>query len=386
MNVITVSREYGAGGGETARQLGAALGWQVLDRELLDQAAAIEHVPDAEIERLDEQAIGLLDRLSFHPAHKRYMHGLTEAVQNAAAKGKVVLVGRGTRQILDDLPGAFHLRLVAPLDWRAERMERQEGWTLAEARTRCQEVDRTRRRFTAYFFGKNVEVPESYDLVANTQHLPLDEVVALVTAVVRNDWPKHIPEAMGRRVLTVSRELGAVDASFTGKLGERLDLEVFDRELLEREALQLGVAVSELEKVDDELATVRQREPGTLAQRYYDALGRMMHGLVGRSDVLLVGRGGSQFLREHLLALHVRLVASAEERLRHVQQERGVSEEEARKRIAGSDAARRNVYKAFFGTDWADPLQYHLTVNVGRLQERALDLVAMAATRYWGRR
>src|SRR5436305_9088350 len=71
MNVITVSREYGAGGGEAARQLGEALGWEVLDRELLHRAAAIEHVPDAEIERLDEQAIRLLDRLSFHPAHKR---------------------------------------------------------------------------------------------------------------------------------------------------------------------------------------------------------------------------------------------------------------------------------------------------------------------------
>ena len=48
MKVITVTREYGAGGGEVARQLAATLGWQLLDRELLHQAAEIEHVPDAE--------------------------------------------------------------------------------------------------------------------------------------------------------------------------------------------------------------------------------------------------------------------------------------------------------------------------------------------------
>ena len=55
MNVITISREYGAGGGETAQRLAEALNWRLLDRELLHQAAAIEHVPDAEIERLADR-------------------------------------------------------------------------------------------------------------------------------------------------------------------------------------------------------------------------------------------------------------------------------------------------------------------------------------------
>src|SRR5579872_5136230 len=45
MNILTVSREYGAGGGEVAQRLAAALGWELLDRELLHQAAAVEHVP-----------------------------------------------------------------------------------------------------------------------------------------------------------------------------------------------------------------------------------------------------------------------------------------------------------------------------------------------------
>ena len=48
MKVITITREYGAGGGEVARKLAERLGWELLDRELLHQAAEIEHVPDAE--------------------------------------------------------------------------------------------------------------------------------------------------------------------------------------------------------------------------------------------------------------------------------------------------------------------------------------------------
>ena len=39
MNVNSVSREYGAGGGEAARRLSETLGWELLDRELLHRAA-----------------------------------------------------------------------------------------------------------------------------------------------------------------------------------------------------------------------------------------------------------------------------------------------------------------------------------------------------------
>src|SRR5258708_29915494 len=95
MNVITISREYGTGGGEVAQRLAAVLGWELLDRELLHQAAAVEHVPDADLERLDEQALSLFDRLSWHPPHQRYAHGVTAVVRRAAERGNVVLVGRG---------------------------------------------------------------------------------------------------------------------------------------------------------------------------------------------------------------------------------------------------------------------------------------------------
>src|SRR5258708_7617066 len=164
VNVITISREYGAGGGEVARRLAEALGWELLDRELLHQAAAVEHVPDADLERVDEQAISLVDRLRLHPPHERYLRGLNEVARQAAARGNVVLVGRGARHLLGDIPGAFHVRLVARPDWRTRRMAEREGWTLGQAQARCQEVDVARKRFTRYFFGGDAVKPENFDL------------------------------------------------------------------------------------------------------------------------------------------------------------------------------------------------------------------------------
>ena len=84
MNVITVSREYGAGGGEVGRRLAELLGWELLDRELLHQAAAVEHMTDAELESLDEQALSIADHFRLHPPHERYLHGLREAARSGS--------------------------------------------------------------------------------------------------------------------------------------------------------------------------------------------------------------------------------------------------------------------------------------------------------------
>ena len=385
MNGVTITRDFGAGGYEVAGRLSQALGWELLDRELLHQAAAVEHLPDAELERLDEKAISLADRFQLHPPHQRYLHGLREAALQAAARGNVVLVGRGTGHLLADAPNVLHLRLVAPREWRSRRMAQREGWTPEKALARCTEEDHTRERFSRYFFGEAPFQAASYHLIFNTARVPFDDVVAAVAALVQNDWTS--PPAIASsapRVLTLARELGTGETSFPTALGERLNVRVCDRDLLEQEAVRLGVPASELEKIDEQPAGIFQRfRPGSLYHRYFEALGQIMNELEARGDVLLVGRGGSRFLRDHPHAFHVRLVAPLFVRVRRVMEHRWVREGPAKKLIAESDAQRRRFYADYFGADWPDPQEYHLTVNTGQLGPTAVDLVAFAAERSW---
>jgi cytidylate kinase len=386
MRVITVSREYGAGGGAAGRRLAEELGWELLDRELLHQAAAVEHVPDADLERLDEQALRLADRFRLHPPHEKYMHGLAEAVRQAVARGHVVLVGRGTRQLAGDVEGAFHLRLAAPREWRVSRMAEREGWSWEQALARCDEVDRTRDRFMRYFFGAGAGRPEEYDLTVNAGRVPLEDVVACVAALARGEGEGPAPDAAVPRVLTLARQIGAGDTGFAPTLAERLRLCVHDRELLEQEAVRLGVAEAELEAVDEQPAGLFGRlRPGGLSRRYLEVMGQLMGELATRGDALLVGRGGSRFLRDRPSVFHVRLVAAPAVRVRRVMEYRWLRESAARQLIAQSDGRRGRFYDDAFGADWASPLEYHLTVNTGRLGPAAVDLVARAAGRHWSR-
>jgi cytidylate kinase len=386
MNVITLTREYGAGGYEVAQRLAEGLGWELLDRGLLHQAAELEHLPDAELERLDEKAVSVADRFRLHPPHQQYIHGLREAARRAAVRGNVVLVGRGTGQLLADLPNVFHLRLVAPREWRARRMAQKEGWTLEQALARCTQEDRTRDRFTRYFFGEAPFQSAQYHLTFNTGWVPLREVVACVTALVKDELTGEALAAPGRlRALTLSRELGTGEKSFAPGLGAQLGLTVYDRELLDQEAVRLGVTEAELAAVDEQPAGIFQRfRPGSLSQRYFDALGQLMSELAARGDVLLVGRGGNRILRDHPGAFHVRLTAPLEARVRRVMEHRWLREGPARQLIAQSDSQRHRYYESYFGADWSSPLEYHLTANAGRLGPAAVALVAFAAGRHTG--
>ena len=169
MNVITITREYGAGGGEVARKLAEALGWELLDRELLHQAAEIEHVPDADLERLDEKAISMADRFRLHPPHQKYLHGLKAAAQRrpngatwcwwAAAHGTCWASG----------PTRFTCGWWPPKTWRAQRMAQLEGWSLGAGpwpAARKWTASGTLYRVTSSA-TRRVQ-PAQYDLVFNT--------------------------------------------------------------------------------------------------------------------------------------------------------------------------------------------------------------------------
>ena len=391
MNVITITREYGAGGGEVARKLAESLGWELLDRELLHQAAEVEHVPDAELERLDEKALAMGDRFRLHPPHQKYLHGLKLAAEKAAQRGKVILVGRGARHLLGERTDAIHLRLVAPRPWRARRMAELEGWPLEQAAARCTETDRVRDRFTRHFFGERANQSAQYDLVFNTQRVLLDDVAALAAAIVRGAFPAEGGDSTGRRVLTLSRELGAGEQRFPAALAERMKMHVCDRELLEQEAVRLGVPEAEVEKIDEQGAGIFQRlRPGNVCQRYFEALSQLMRELSGPASghpggVILVGRGGCRILQEDSQAFHVRAVASLPVRVRRVMEYRWVQEGIAKKLIADSDSRRSNFYQSYFGADWSSPLEYDLTVNSGRMGPTAVEVVAMAARCHWNR-
>src|SRR3954447_684195 len=63
MSAVTISREYGSGGGEVAKRLADRLGWHLVDHEVVVDVARALSVSEKEAEAHDEHLATLASRI-----------------------------------------------------------------------------------------------------------------------------------------------------------------------------------------------------------------------------------------------------------------------------------------------------------------------------------
>jgi CMP/dCMP kinase len=201
IELITVSRQFGAGGSELARKLGERLNWHVLDDEVACRCAERLHLETSTVERLREHSPTLLARLSsallvappeapgIDTTHLLRIDAIAEAafesITEAAKSLPLVVVGFGTQCIFADRPDALHLRLVAPMPVRVERLRERFGWDAANAAARARRMDEDRRRYVQRYFHRDVNDPLLYDVQINTGRTTLDEATSMIAQLVR---------------------------------------------------------------------------------------------------------------------------------------------------------------------------------------------------------
>lgn len=197
MSAITISRQYGSGGGEVAARLAQRLDWQLIDHEIVAQVAHSLGITEEEAEVHDERVQGLIERalnaltaaapLIPPPlpltgnAEVLYNDALRRVVGAAANTGRVVIVGRTGQALLANRRDVLHVRVVAPLKQRIAYVAGREGLDEAAAKARIQLKDRDRERYLQSQFGRNVNDPLLYDLIINTSVLDLDSAVDLIS-------------------------------------------------------------------------------------------------------------------------------------------------------------------------------------------------------------
>jgi len=209
MRAITISREYGSGGGEIGARLARRLGWQLIDHAVIEQTARELEVHETEVEKHDEEYVesarpGILERILEQMAPSAPMTGgggifirpsssaevlaYQESMRNiitaAATTGHVVIVGRGGQVLLANRRNVLHVRVIAPLELRVAYTARREGLDTEAAHRRVQAKDQARTRYMQTQYQSQHEDPHLYDLVIDTAVLDLDSAVNLICLAV----------------------------------------------------------------------------------------------------------------------------------------------------------------------------------------------------------
>jgi len=185
VRILTVSREFGSGGGAIARLLADRLAWRLLDRDLLVEIAKAAQVDPKVCEQFDERCDPWFRELarSIWRGSGEWPSGITDAdlmdahvmtnigckiIEEAARHGECVVVGRGAQCILRGWPDVFHAFVYAPLEARRRRVAERSG-DRPDLEEYVRQNDRTRAEYIQKYFGQHWSNPHLYDLMVNSR-------------------------------------------------------------------------------------------------------------------------------------------------------------------------------------------------------------------------
>ena len=213
MPVITIGRQFGAGGTSVGEMLARELHVDLLESRIIDEVAHRLQLPKEEVEAEDEQPGSLLARLlvalgsasteplvppeaaAWQPPNtdpafdtrKAVLEITQHVIQEAARTGNVVIVGRGGAYILRDFPGALHVFLRAAEAVRVKAiMDRYNIASEEEARKRLKRTDENWTAYIKQVYGHDRNLAAHYDLVLDTGRLGYKATVDTIIAALKS--------------------------------------------------------------------------------------------------------------------------------------------------------------------------------------------------------
>jgi cytidylate kinase len=200
-------------------------------------------------------------------------------------------------------------------------------------------------------------------------------------------------------IVTLSRELGSSGTYIALKLAETLKCNCYDQQIIHEIAEKLGKEEDQISDFDQEtynrVGVFFQEALDSIAQGglvfhpfgigpmnwnsgeifnsfprdiyhekdYFDVLNQVVREIASNQDAVILGRGGSQILKDYQAAKHIRVVANMPDRIARIIKEQDVDEEKAKELISSKDKAASSFIYDFFDSDWSDSHHYHLVLN-----------------------
>ncbi|MEZ4597551.1 MAG: cytidylate kinase-like family protein [Chloroflexota bacterium] len=225
MPVITISRQFAAAGGRIGEELARRFDAQLLDREIVARVAERAGLTEEEAEGYDEQLPGLWQRIvaalamggpdpSLPPlpvglvptaaVQERLAQITRGVIEEAAAKGNAVIMGRGGAYIVPSGPDVLHVQLHAPLDARiryllarVERIPEDTRPDEGSLRELCRTMDARRADYIRRLFDRDWLDADAYDLSIDTGSIGIAATVDIIELAARRHDPAGFHPARG---------------------------------------------------------------------------------------------------------------------------------------------------------------------------------------------
>ncbi len=202
----------------------------------------------------------------------------------------------------------------------------------------------------------------------------------------------------GNRIMTIGREFGSGGHEIGNRIATRLDIPLYDNNLIRMVAEKLDIREETARAVDETtlnsfltgfvLEPIEQASQlngieyvPTLNQQVYELQCDIIRRLADRGPCIIVGRCADFVLRDHENCVNVFICADWEDRVKRIAKKYDISERKAENKIRKMDRERRNYYESHTGLEWGSIDSHHMLINVSRLgMERTVDILEKI---YW---
>ncbi len=210
MAVITISRQFGAGGKTLGKMIARKLGYSLVDNEIIQMVAGKAKVSTNWVESIEKEAGGkflrfisgvvpkslvdrVLDDKRGYIDEEIYVDLLHKIITRLADDGNVVIIGRGGQYILEDREDTFHLLLIGEKEDRIKFMEVHYELTYVQARQAVELDDKRRINLYRKFGKKDYDHPDLYHAVLNMSKVDLETAKEMVCRLIQTRAVK-LPE------------------------------------------------------------------------------------------------------------------------------------------------------------------------------------------------
>lgn len=178
---------------------------------------------------------------------------------------------------------------------------------------------------------------------------------------------------MNHLVVTIGCEYGAGGPQIGRMLAEALNIEYYDRELIDKVVDQLGVD-KELVKEADTKANVKYSFETSLGPRYANLTNRViytqyevLHNMAEKSSCVIIGRSANYILKDRDDVLNFFIYAPKDVRIGSIMEQDHVSRDKAEAEIDYYDEMNHSRHKYITGTYRGDRRGRDLMIDSSRL-------------------
>lgn len=189
---FTLTREFGCQAYPVAEALVKRLNartagepWLVVGRQVIDEVAKLSGYSVEQIEKSQDTPASMKAIFSMFLDSSRaeeteiFAH-MRQVIRGFAKRGNCILVGRGATYVTQDLPNCIHLRLIAPMAFRIDKIVKTHNMSRPEAQEHIERLQAQRENFVRRFINQPVTLPEYYHLIINNARLAEEKIAALV--------------------------------------------------------------------------------------------------------------------------------------------------------------------------------------------------------------